>query len=119
MTKIKPSKSASIELLTALFNITNATNKDCLTEPTMKQNVEKVLNKNGFSIDLPLVIKTADDYTRLYTQAFNFAAQSAVWDLKHRKIGPDGADKQAHKVIQYMEGQGIIKVAKSLVQEIY
>tara|TARA_R110002124_G_scaffold64985_2_gene177897 strand:+ start:720257 stop:720610 length:354 start_codon:yes stop_codon:yes gene_type:complete len=117
MSKIKPSKNTSIPLLASLFNSAYTTSPNARGHKTLNESIQSVLESNQFDIQTPLAINTADEYTMLFTAVFNNAAINFV--TQGQIASPLAIDIEANKIISYLEGNKIIKIAKPLTQHIY
>lgn len=117
MHAIRPRKLTSIRLLTSIFNTADMVGQAGRQHKTMQQCVRDTLQNQKFDIQMPIEIKTADEYATLFESAFNAATMNLI---DRQKIpSPKAVELQAEKLIEFLKGQNVIKVATKLQQEIY
>ncbi len=117
MQDIKPRGITGLKLVTSIFNVANMAGQTGRNNKTMAECVKDTLENLRIAVDLPVQINTADEYAQLFESAFNAAALELV---AHNKIpSPLATQHGALKLIEYLKGQNVIKLAPTLKQEIY
>jgi|GEM_PF-5001476 len=130
---ITAQKSSAIQLLVTMFSAANNMSHETRGKASQTKTVEKILTQEGINLDLPLKINTSDEYTQLYSAAFNAAAiaknaeyasdyaisvgYTAAGISSHpfpEKVTIDSINSAAKKMISYMNGQGAIAIKKPL-----
>ena len=117
MHAIRPRKLTSIRLLTSIFNTADIVGQAGRQHKTMQQCVRDTLKNQNFDIQMPIEIKTADEYVTLFESAFNAATLNLT--ANNKAPTPKAVELQAEKLIEFLKGQNVIKVATKLQQEIY
>lgn len=125
-------KSSAIQLLVTMFSAANNMSHEARGKTSQTKTVEKMLTQEGINLDLPLKINTSDEYTQLYSAAFNAAAiaknaeyandyaigaayaAAGISKPSPEKVTIDSINSAAKKMISYMDGQGAIAIKKPL-----
>ena len=125
-------KNTAIQILVTMFSAANNMSHEARGRISQTKAVEKVLTQEGINLDLPLKINTSDEYTQLYSAAFNAAAiaknaeyasdyaigtayaAAGITKPSPEKVTMDSINSAAKKMISYMDGQGAIAIKKPL-----